>query len=72
VRIRITKPPDRDEFAEFELKAFRVGEVFDVPPRLATLLILAGNAEPVPSIERAEAADANKRTKATRQRKPPS
>jgi hypothetical protein len=59
VRIRITKTPDRDEFAEFDLRAFRIGEVFDVPPRLATLLIIAGNAEPA-APERAEAADLHK------------
>jgi hypothetical protein len=58
VRIRITKAPDPAEFAEFDLRAFRVGDVFEVPPHLATLLIIAGNAEPVPSVnERAVAAD---------------
>lgn len=62
VRIRITKTPDRDEFAEFDLRVFRVGEVFDVPPRLATLLIIAGNAEPA-APERAEAADSLRRRK---------
>jgi len=54
--IRITKPPDRNEFEEFDLSLYRVGETFDVPPRLATLLILAGNAEPAAAV-RSEAAD---------------
>jgi hypothetical protein len=49
VRIRITKTPDASEFAEFDVRAFRAGETFDVAPHLGTLLILAGNAEPVPS-----------------------
>lgn len=58
VRIRITRLPDPEEFAEFDVRMFRTGEVFEVPPHLATLLILAGNAEPVLSpSERAEAAD---------------
>lgn len=58
MRIRITKSPDAEEFAEFDVRVFSAGEVFDVAPRLATLLILAGNAEPVISpSERAEAAD---------------
>jgi hypothetical protein len=58
VRIRITKPPDPEEFAEFDVHLFRAGEVFDLSPQFATLLILAGNAEPVTSsAERSEAAD---------------
>jgi hypothetical protein len=46
-----------------------VGEVFDLAPRLATVLIVAGNAEPVLGLDRAEAADASsarpKRSKET-------
>ena len=58
MRIRITKTPDPAEFAEFDLRKFRPGEVLDVTPRLATLLIVAGNAEPVVNLsERADAAD---------------
>jgi hypothetical protein len=64
LRIRITKPPDPSEFAEFNVRAFRAGETFDVPPHLGTLLIIAGNAEPVPApAERAEAADESTRSK---------
>jgi hypothetical protein len=47
VRIRITKVPDPAEFAEFDVRMFRAGEVFDVAPYLATLLIVSGNAEPL-------------------------
>lgn len=59
MRIRIKKQPSPSEFAEFDVRSFRVGDTFDVPPRLATLLIIAGNAEPVIGTgARAEAADA--------------
>ena len=58
MRIRITKAPDPVEFAEFDIRKFRPGEVFDMAPHLATLLIVAGNAEPVLNLsDRAEAAD---------------
>jgi hypothetical protein len=66
VRIRITKTPDPAEFAEFDLRSYRVGEVFEVPPRLATLLIIAGNAE-LAAPDRAEAAEFQRRGK----KKPP-
>ena len=58
MRIRITRTPDAAEFVEFDVRRFHVGEVCDVTPQLATLLIVAGNAEPVltPSVEW-EAAD---------------
>jgi hypothetical protein len=58
VRIRITKTPDPAEFAEFDVRRYRLGEVFDVAPHLATLLIVSGNAEPAWDLgERADAAD---------------
>lgn len=58
VRIRIKKKPSPSEFAEFDVKGFSVGDTFDVPSGLATLLILAGNAEPVVGRGKlAEAAD---------------
>jgi hypothetical protein len=55
VRIRIKKKPDSHEIAEFDARAFVVGETLEVPARLATLLIVGGYAEPV--MERWEAAD---------------
>jgi len=43
---------------EFDLRRFQVGEVYDVPTRLATLLIISGYAEPVSGGHQiAEAAD---------------
>jgi hypothetical protein len=44
LRIRITAPPDLDAFAEYDVQRFRVGDVYEVPVRLATLLIIAGYA----------------------------
>jgi hypothetical protein len=65
VRIRITKAPDPVEFAEFDVRKFLPGEVLDLTPHLATLLIVAGNAEPLINLsDRAEAAD-RRRAKAS-------
>ena len=44
MRIRFTGLPDAD-FDEFDLRRFRLGEIYDVPTRLASLLIIAGYAE---------------------------
>jgi len=64
VRIRIRTRPDADEFEEFGIQHFRVGDVYDVSPRLATLLIIAGHADPVINVDsRSEAADSRGRTK---------
>ena len=64
MRIRITRTPNAAEFAEFDVRAFRAGDTFDVSPHLGTLLILAGNAEPVPSVaDRGEASDMPPRRK---------
>jgi hypothetical protein len=58
VRIRITKTPDPAEFADFDVRKFLPGEVFDVAPHFATLLIVAGSAEPlIGPWDRAEASD---------------
>jgi hypothetical protein len=57
--VRITRALNPVDFEEFDVRRLRVGEVFDLAPRLASLLIVAGNAEPVfGSAIRAEAADA--------------
>ena len=58
MRVRITRLPDPAEFEEFDVRRLRVGEVFDLAPRLATVLIVAGDAEPLLGLDRAEAADA--------------
>lgn len=58
VRIKILRTPDPREFAEFDVRGFRLGEIVDAAPQLATLLMIAGNAElVVGSGTRAEAAD---------------
>ena len=56
-RVRITAPPRSSEFDEYDVKRFRVGETYEVPARLASLLILGGYAESTGSTIRAEAAD---------------
>ena len=59
LRIRITAAPDPDMFAEYDVQRFRVGDVYEVPVRLATLLIIAGFAVSVAGVVHpaAEAAD---------------
>ena len=58
MRIRLTGWPQDNDFDEFDLRQFRVGEIYDVPTRLASLLIIAGYAELVSSGHQiAEAAD---------------
>jgi hypothetical protein len=58
LRIRLKALPEPGEFDEFNLKHFRVGGVFLVPARLASMLIIAGYAEMVDDHPaRAEAAD---------------
>jgi hypothetical protein len=58
MRIRIKDLPKPGELEEYDLRRFRVGEVYDVPPQLASLLIVAGYAEVAARYaERAEAAD---------------
>ena len=64
LRIRIRTRPDPDEFKEFGIAHFRVGEVYDVSTQLASLLVISGHADPVVGAEeRAEAADAAPRFK---------
>jgi hypothetical protein len=58
LRIRLTSTPKPGEFDEFELDCYHVGQVYILPSRLATLLILGGHAELVENqTGRAEAAD---------------
>jgi hypothetical protein len=47
VRVRITAPPDPTLFDEYDVAHYQVGEIFDFPVRLATLLILMGCAEEI-------------------------
>jgi hypothetical protein len=58
LRIRLTSVPRPGEFDGFELDCYHVGQVYVLPSRLASLLILGGRAELVDSHPaRAEAAD---------------
>ena len=58
MRIRLTGWPVDGDFDEFDLRQFRVGGIYDVPTRLASLLIIAGYAELVSSgLQISEAAD---------------
>ena len=60
MRIRIVATPREDLFDEYDVKRFRVGQIYQVPVRLASLLILAGFAESAGGTTlHAEAADFN-------------
>jgi hypothetical protein len=59
VKIRLVRAPSSPEFDEYDVRTLRVGEVHDISTRLATLLIISGDAEPVVGPwDRAAAADA--------------
>ena len=59
MRIRLRTRPDGDEFADFGIQHFRIGEIYDVSQQLGSLLIISGHADPVVGgSERSEAADA--------------
>ena len=57
LRIRLIAVPDPSLFDEYDLRRFRVGETYEVPIRLASLLILSGYAESAAAPLTAEAAD---------------
>jgi hypothetical protein len=57
LRIRITSLPPSGEFDEFDLRPYRVGGTYELPMRLASLLVLGGYAESAGSAMHAEAAD---------------
>ena len=57
LRIRLTSLPDPSEFDEFDLSRFCVGQTYELPLRLASLLILGGYAESVGPSLHAQAAD---------------
>jgi hypothetical protein len=58
LRIRIIVAPREDMFDEYDVRRFRVGQIYEVPVRLASLLILAGYAAAAGSV-RTEAADSS-------------
>jgi hypothetical protein len=58
LRIRIIAVPRQDAFDEFDLHGFRVGQTYEVPVRLALLLVISGYAETAGGLASpAEAAD---------------
>ncbi len=58
MKIRIKLLPARGDMEEYDLRRFRVGDVYEVPAHLASLLILSGYTEPVSGrFPAAEAAD---------------
>ena len=57
LRIRIRSLPVPGEFDEFDLRFYRVGGTYQLPMRLASLLILGGYAERAGTAVQAEAAD---------------
>ena len=57
LRIRIKGLPAPGELDEFDLRLYRVGGTYELPLRLASLLILGGFAERAGTAMHAEAAD---------------
>ena len=57
MRVRINRLPQPGELDEFDLRRFRVGDVYDVTSQLGIILVVAGYAEPAPAFPSAEAAD---------------
>ena len=72
LRIRITSSIDLDAFAEYDVQRFRVGDVYDVPVHLASLLIISGFAVSADglALPASEAADFS-RSKVTAEKKIP-
>jgi hypothetical protein len=57
VRIRLIGLPRPGELDEFDFRRFRVGEIYDLPPRLASVLVISRYAELAPPLRRDTAAD---------------
>jgi hypothetical protein len=62
VRIRLIAFPKTGELDEFDLRRFRVGEIYDVPPQLASILLISRYAELAPPLARDTAADTGRST----------
>ena len=56
LRVRILSLPAGGEFDEFDLRRYRVGDIYELPLRLASLLIIGGYAESAGRVH-SEAAD---------------
>jgi hypothetical protein len=57
VRVRLIALPGRGELDEFDLRRYRVGDVYDLPPQLASILLISRYAELAPALRRDTAAD---------------
>jgi hypothetical protein len=56
IRLRIKRLPGAGEMDEYDLRRFRVGDIYDVAARLGSILILGGYAEPVSDASQAVSA----------------
>ena len=63
LRVRITKKPVPKELEPYDVSRFEVGKVYEVGPRLAEVLIVAGFAEPEMRTKDPPAAKPGKRKK---------
>jgi hypothetical protein len=68
LRIRFKALPKAGEFEEFDLHWYRPGLEYDVPLRLASLLMIAGYAELVTSVRLRETAADSSRKRTRRKR----
>ena len=48
MRVRLIAFPKPRELDEFDFRQFRIGQVYDLPPHFASLLLIIGCAEAVP------------------------
>jgi hypothetical protein len=69
VRIRLTALPPRGQLDEFDFRQFRVGEIYDLPPHFASILLISRYAELAPPLRRDTAADRS-HSKAPKLREP--
>jgi hypothetical protein len=62
LRIRLIALPKRGELDEFDFRRFHVGDLYDLPPQLASILLIGGYAELAPPLRRDTAADRGQST----------
>src|SRR5437867_2203128 len=63
VHVRLIALPRPGELEEFDLRRFRVGQVYDLPPHFASVLLISGYAELAISQQRDTAADQPSKTR---------
>jgi len=57
LRIRLIAFPKPGELDEFDFRRYRLGEIYDLPPHLASVLLICRYAELAPPVVRDTAAD---------------